>query len=935
MSCPWFVGRTEELRQLIVTLEATMAGSSAAVFVGGDAGIGKSRLVSELSKRAAAGGAMVLTGQCLDVAEGGAPYASVHEVLAQLGDSGAGGTRPAEALPAALRRVAGERPVVLVVEDVHWADRSTRDLLTVLAGGPELPGVLLVATYRTDGLERGNPIRGLLAELDRAERVHHLRLAPFGPGDVAEQLRGILGTQPPDSLVGAVLERSDGNPFFAEELAAISGEGDIPPGLHELLLARLDRLDKNAQQVVRAAAIGGRRIGHRLLAAAVELPTAVLDAGLRDARQHHLLLVDEQGYAFRHALVHEAVLGELLPGERASLHASFARAIDFDHALVGAAWAAALVHHWTAAGRSDRAIAPALAAAVDAELAYALPEAQRYYDWLLSTLDVDGDGPSADLPVSRAEIVDRAADVASRAGDLDRAAQLIVDALAELDPRQDAARAAILHERRGWCLLQRGRHDDALDAYEQAIRLVPIEPPTAARARVLAASADALERVDRPHQAAERAADAVAVAIAARSPGDEGHARHTLGVALASIGDLAGGLAELHNALDLAVRGGDVADAAGIHRHLWRLVVAEGAAADLVTTTISDAATARATAMSVLAGVLDAIAAGYCHQLGRWDEAEALLGNPDPQRLDGIVRLVVGALLDADRGNVDRAGDRLEIVRANTLGLRDGRIDGLLFRGLAERAWSRGHHGAVAAIVEEGLQRTTDLEMRAGLALVGLRAADAATANDAAIDRWAATLRHLGDYADQRRVGPAAELRSAVATGEAELSRLRGPADPQAWEKAAAAWEWTGFPLPSAYCGWRHAEAVLAAGGSRDEAAALFDTASSAAVGLGARPLAAAIEQSARRARLSVAASTTEPSPGRRSESDFGITSREFEVLELLARGWTNKQIAEALFISEKTARVHVSHLLTKLAVPTRGAAVDVAHRHGLLERGR
>ena len=98
---------------------------------------------------------------------------------------------------------------------------------------------------------------------------------------------------------------------------------------------------------------------------------------------------------------------------------------------------------------------------------------------------------------------------------------------------------------RGWCLLQRGRDDDALDAYEQAIHLVPIEPPTAARARVLAASADALERVDRPQQAAERAADAVAVAIAARSPGDEGHARHTLGVALASTGDLAGGLAEL------------------------------------------------------------------------------------------------------------------------------------------------------------------------------------------------------------------------------------------------------------------------------------------------------------------------------------------------------------------------------------------------------
>ena len=930
MACPWFVGRTEELRHLIVALEATIAGSSAAVLVGGDAGIGKSRLVAELGKRAAAGGAAVFTGHCLDIAEGAAPYAPVHEVLAQLGDDASAGGRPAEALPAALRRVASERPVVLIIEDVHWADRSTRDLLTVLAGGPELPGVLLVATYRTDDLERGNPMRGLLAELERADRVEHLRLTPFGPGDVAEQLRGILGTQPPDWLVSAVLERSDGNPFFAEELAAVSGEGDMPPVLHELLLARLDRLDKGAQQIVRAAAIGGRRVGHRLLAAAAEVPTDALDTGLRAARQHHLLLVDEYGYAFRHALVHEAVLGELLPGERASLHAAYARAIDFDHALIGSGWAAALVHHWVGAGRHDRAIAPALAAAVDAELAYALPEAQRYYDWLLATMDDDRDGQGLDLPVSRAEIVDRAADVASRAGDLDRAAQLIAEALADLDPRSDAARAAILHERRGWCLLQRGRDDDALDAYEQAIRLVPADLPTAARARVLAASADALERVDRPQQAAERAAEAVAMAVAARSPGDEGHARHTLGVALACTGDLAGGLAELRRSLEIAVRGGDVADAVGIHRHLWSIVVAEGGAAQFVESTKADAATARATAMPVLAGILDAVAAGYYHQLGRWAEAEDLLGGLDPDRLDGIVQLLVGALLDVDRGDLDRAGDRLELVRANTLGLRDGRLDGLLFRGLAERAWSRGHAAAVAAIVDEGIERTTDKELTAWLALIGLRAAGA---GDDAVERWVTTLRRLGDYADRRRLGPAAELRSAVATGEAELTRLSGAADPQPWAVAAAAWERTGFPAPAAYCVWRQAEAVLASGGEREDAATLFAAAAGAAARIGAQPLVAAIEQSARRARIAVAGSAHDPAPERTTDDEFGITAREFDVLELLARGWTNKQIAESLFISEKTARVHVSHLLTKLAVPTRGAAVDVAHRHGLLDR--
>ena len=499
------------------------------------------------------------------------------------------------------------------------------------------------------------------------------------------------------------------------------------------------------------------------------------------------------------------------------MHADFARAIELDHGLVGAGWAAALVHHWVGAGRSGRAVAAALAAAVDAELAYALPEAQRYYDWLLAT--IDGEVSTVDLPVSRSEIVDRAADVASRAGDLDRAAQLIAGALDDIDLREGAARASILHERRGWCLLQRGRHDEALDAYEQAIGLVPAEPPSAARARVLAASADALERVDRPGPASRRAAEAVAVAQAVRSPADEGHARHTLGVTLAATGDLAAGLAELRRALDIAVRGGDVADAAGIHLHLWRHLVAEGRGAEVVDIAVADAATARATAMPVLAGVLDAIAAGYCHQLGRWAEADSLLTNLDPQRLDGIVQLVVAAALDADRGDVERAGDRLETVRAAIFGLRDGRIDGMLFRGLAERAWSRGHTDAVAAIVDEGVARAADAEMTARLALVGLRAAEQSGPD---VERWGELLQGLDDYAARRRLGPGAELKAAAATGAAELSRLRGTAAPSAWAAAVAAWDRAGFPLPSAYCRWRHAEAVLTAEpGDRDEAIAL------------------------------------------------------------------------------------------------------------------
>ena len=184
MSCPWFVGRTDELQQLIVALEATIAGSATACSwagMPGSASRASSPSWASGRRRAAPSSSPVSASTSPTAA---APYAPVHEVLAQLDDGGGDGetTRPAEALPAALRRVAAERPVVVVVEDVHWADRSTRDLLTVLAGGPPIPRVLLVATYRADGLERGHPMRSVLAELDRADRVQHLRLGAVRPG---------------------------------------------------------------------------------------------------------------------------------------------------------------------------------------------------------------------------------------------------------------------------------------------------------------------------------------------------------------------------------------------------------------------------------------------------------------------------------------------------------------------------------------------------------------------------------------------------------------------------------------------------------------------------------------------------------------------------------------------------------------------------------
>ena len=224
----------------------------------------------------------MLVGACIDLADGGAPYAAINEVLARLGRSvSSPGGAPSDELLDALRRLTAERPVVLVLEDVHWSDRSTQDLLVRLARGPAVPRLLVLATYRSDDdLPRGHPLRRTLAELDRSDRVERVRLDGLGPADLLAQLEGIFDGRPDEDTVRAVLERSDGSPLLAEELAAAaSSGGQVSIGLHELLLSRFDRLSPPTQDVLRVAAVGGRRVGHRLLAAVAEAPEPDADRG--------------------------------------------------------------------------------------------------------------------------------------------------------------------------------------------------------------------------------------------------------------------------------------------------------------------------------------------------------------------------------------------------------------------------------------------------------------------------------------------------------------------------------------------------------------------------------------------------------------------------------------------------------------------------------
>src|SRR5215218_6835394 len=381
LTSPTFVGRTEELARLAAAADRAAAGTPTAVLVGGEAGVGKTRLVGELVASARQAGATVLVGGCVELGGEGMPFAPLIEALrpfvrdldepelarlvpgraraelarllpelaAPAGAGAGAGERPAfggdpgpwsdrgrlfELLLVLLERLGAERPAVLVVEDLHWADRSTRDLLAFLHRNLRHGRLLLVMTYRSDELHRRHPLRPFLAELDRGRRAERLELDRFGRDEVAAQLAGIMGAPAPAELTERIHARSGGNAFFVEELAAVAGpgahaDGELPPSLRDTLLARIELLAEPTQQVLGVASAAGARVGHDLLAEVAGLGEAELLAGLREAVSARVLLVDadDGAYGFRHALVKEAVYAELLPGERTRLHARFAAAL--------------------------------------------------------------------------------------------------------------------------------------------------------------------------------------------------------------------------------------------------------------------------------------------------------------------------------------------------------------------------------------------------------------------------------------------------------------------------------------------------------------------------------------------------------------------------------------------------------------------------------
>jgi ATP/maltotriose-dependent transcriptional regulator MalT len=975
------VGRDEELALLMDLVGRAAGGEGGAVLVTGEAGVGKSRLVGELARRARDAGSLVLMGECVDLAEAELSYAPIvgalrglvrdrnepelvklfgsarselSRLLPELGEPppvvpGSGGqARLFELLLGLFSRLGAERPVLLVLEDMHWADSASLDLLSFLVRNQRSERLAMVATLRSEELGPEHPLRPLVTELQRSGRARRADLEPLTRDEMAAQVAGITGASPRSELVQRLFERSQGNPFFTEELLAVGVDRELPASSRDALLGRVGRLSDQARAVLSVAAVAGRTVDHRLLAAVSRIPEPELIAALREAVAHHVLISDGLRYAFRHALLREAVYGDLVAGERAPLHAALALALT-EHprlASTAASHAAEVAHHWSAAGEARPALAASIQASAQAERVYAISEARRHLEQALELWE-RVDDPVGLTGVARSDLLRRAADAAWLGGDEPGAVARGRAALDEPDVRRDPVRAALVQERLATYFWGSGDSDAALRAARSAVELLPSDPPTADRARALCGEGRMLVMRSRNDEARERCEEALVVARAVGARHEEGVALNYLGGAVAFLGDYGRAITHLQEAVQIAREAPAGTRGCPEYENLSEVLAEVGRVEEALQVALEGIDVARELGVEHSYGVVLLGRAALCAlALGRIEDADKLT----EQALDlgaesffGFNALEARGRFELLRGDFPAADRYLETARTMASRSSDLMWAGPIAAASAELELWRGRPRQAVELVSaaltlaperECLQHTSEVHAHGSRGYAYLaQAADAlgdTSRGERAADAAAALLARLEDRAHTSfPLGqPPARTRADIALCAAEATRARGAADAALWHQALDACNKAGHQPRIGYAGWRLAETLLD-DGDREQARRVLVETVQLAEELGYQPLLRTLHALARRARISVAGTddATEPNLHYR---ELGLSPREVEVLHLLAEGRTNRQIAAHLYISEKTAEHHVSRILNKLGVRTRGAAGAIAHRIGV-----
>ncbi|MQY12149.1 hypothetical protein SRB5_22790 [Streptomyces sp. RB5] len=992
---PVFVGRADEFTALSAALaRATATGEPQFVLVGGEAGVGKTRLLEEFAAHACDQGAHTAVGGCLELGADGLPFApfatalrALHravgdelteavagreaELARLLPDLGAaapgahdqdGRARLFELTARLLERLTRERTVVLVIEDLHWSDRSTRELLGYLVRSVQSARLVVLATYRSDDVHRRHPLRPFLAELDRLRTVRRLELERLTPQEVREQFAGIRGVADPDrATVADIYARSEGNPFFVEELTlSCDGACGLSESLRDLLMVRVEGLPDAAQRVVRIAARNAR-VEHGLLQTVAGLSEDELIEGLRGAVGGNVLVPLEEGgawggaaYRFRHALLREAVLDDLLPGERTRLSRRYAEALEAEPSLVRPEERAArLASYWYHARDAAKALPAVLDAIADtrerhayAEQTELLERAMELWDEvpeeLRRTLPPLGSLESyppcgcrigAELELHFLDLLAEAS-VASRLdGQRDRGLGFVKKGLKLIDrmPGGDAMRAAWFWMERSRLVTGLGRGDGWAEL-ARAMELIEGEKPSPVHA-------DVLSHVAAWHMLHTQSEDTVplatrAVEMARQVGADEVelHAGITLATLRSRTGETDAWISEMYRLRELALRIGAPRTVLRVLINLPDALLKMGLAREAVDEGLAGIEELRARGLHdgaafCAANVVEALIA-----LGEFDRAQVLLDTWRPSAVGSGTQTslalhaaelallrgdldAVPALIDAARTHLGR-NDRLPqwaiplaVVEMGYAAARARYADALaVLEGMLEQLPLPGQDAYVWMLLAHGAGLAAELRDPSGV--------------EGLVARLEATAAGLAER-------PTAPLDLVL---RAQVARARGAFDPVALEAAAEAFGRLGYPHAVARLALARADALLAGGGSRTEAGELLAGAWDAAGRMGAVPLREEIGRLAGRARIPVGADSASDAESEDPVEAFGLTARERDVLRLVSAGRTNRQIAEELFISPKTASVHVSNLMAKLGVSGRGEAAALAHRMRLFE---
>jgi len=1004
IASPAFIGRAAELTALEDALDCAAAGQMTTVLIAGDPGIGKTRLLQAWNERAARRGARIALGSCLDLGEAGPAYTAIVEALRDLllrldpgeeerlvgadrsvlgrilpeltprsdvvepdyAASGLAQTKLFDRLVDVIHRAGSASPVVLELEDIHWADRSSQAFLLYLVEVAREANLLVIGTYRPEAADTDQAFRTTLSQLLRRPRVATLPVAPFDEAELREQLTGILGQAPTTSLLAAIRERSEGNPLFAEELAtAADPSAHLPASIAAATATKVETLSDEARAVLRVASVVGRSAPYAALRDASGLDDEALARALREAVRAGLLEPHHVGeaYRFRHALLQDAIYQETLPGERRRLHAAVARALTADpnHKPDDPDLAPRLAHHWFEAGDVDRALLASLAAATAAERQSAYAEAATHLERALQLWDR---APDASPRPAKSDVLERAAWAAFLAGEYDRAVVLSQATVDALGPAADRSQQIRVLDLLSWSAGRAG-----IDSPDSVRALAGIDPDGLSpedRVMVLSYRAVLHDQLGELREALEVARPLVAEARAA------GNFRVLAQAAMVLAGvmhyaDPAGALDVLEPIRREAAEVGDDVYRTDLEVAAGRIMLDAGMHDELLATLPDALELATRTGLGRWARPQLRYAMAYAY-LQRGDLAQSL-EQVDLARLDvptGRIRAlleIVGALAATATGAFAETADHLEASRLpnSTPEAELGR--GWLAAARAGLALSEGSYEDAVAIVDATAPRVvaegvytpmTDTMWwmaEAGLAALAAQAEHARAARASGDEIAGSTARIEGWLEEARRqldvaALPPLEWRvgyEALIAGH--LARIYGNDDPSIWVEAAQH-----FPdrsVEALTARYRQAEAMLATRASREAVREVVGGAHAIATDTGARPLAEQFEALARRARIELEPATAdsvspagdeapgvEPvlSAGHAALRGRGLSDREIEVLTLVAAGYSNGQIGERLFISTKTASVHVSHIMDKLGVSSRTEAATIGVRLGLPE---